>query len=485
MIGYNLYDKRLFWRSLLLLLAMAGAMKVSGGYAAAILPLLAVGALISSKPTSLLYTVVMMVVLTISNNQIVTKNFIFGICVRSTLCVLSAIMMIRVAGRRSSPFISPLSGILLYIAWECVSSAMGWDPMISYLKLILFTFIFLAFYGSANSAICALHANAAAMRSIMLCFASYMIIGSFVLVFFPGIGLMNIGDFASPADIPEGALSLFKGITMHSQSLGPIVSAFATILFADLIFSIRRWHPFYVVMLLLSPYLIYRTSSRTAAGALFAGLGMAMWLFMRAYGIGQRWKGRIVSLMTLLVMLSGVAVLVLPSARHKALTFVVKFHNVESNEKVTLDEVVSTRRGNVEAAMHNFKEKPLTGNGFQVSEDMKYMRRRSMMQYLSAPVEKGVWVSAVLEEGGGIGFALFSGFLIVAFSTLVKRRAYISVSTMFVMVVSNMGEFTMFSMTYTGGLIWALVFCAGVMDACREKERIEEALMMNPVMVMR
>lgn len=112
----------------------------------------------------------------------------------------------------------------------------------------------------------------------------------------------------------------------------------------------------------------------------------------------------------------------------------------------------------------------MLGNGFQVAAHMAGEHRQGFWSYLSAPIEKGVWTAAILEEGGVVGFILFAGFLLSTFFTLWKRHAYISASCLFTMALSNMGEFTFFSMTYTGGLIWALAFSAVVLDAQRMKD---------------
>ena len=91
------------------------------------------------------------------------------------------------------------------------------------------------------------------------------------------------------------------------------------------------------------------------------------------------------------------------------------------------------------------------------------------MEYMSAPIEKGVWITAVLEEGGLMGFLLFAGFLVVCFALLVKRHAYIGAGALWVFAVVNMGEFNFFSMSYTGGFEWALVFAAVILDGQRMK----------------
>lgn len=463
------YDKKTLKNCLLQFGLMAAALKISKGSASALFPLLAVGALIGNRIKALLFIVLAMIVATVGNNDIMPKDFVFAVVVRGTLCFLGIAMMMQNAGQRSSRYVSPLLGILWYLAWECLSSAYGWSPIISYLKLILFVAIYFSFYFVANRAALSNQITIYEMRAIFLSVAIFFILGSALLLPFPAIGMMNLSDFNNPMQAVIG-VSLFKGMTMHSQSLGPIVAGLATLLFADLIFSIRKWDPFYLALLVLSPFLIYKTSSRTAMGAFIGGIGTATWLFMRARGVGQRWKGKILSLMTMIAILFACAVLVLPSTRQKAMAFLYKTQEVAANEEVNFEEMIISRQGLVDKAMYNFHKKPIIGNGFQVSEDMLAQNRKTIAAYLSAPIEKGVWVSAVLEEGGVVGFALFAGFLIVTFTLFIRRRAYISASMLILLALSNMGEFVFFSMSYTGGILWLLEFCAVALDAHREKQ---------------
>ncbi len=121
-------------------------------------------------------------------------------------------------------------------------------------------------------------------------------------------------------------------------------------------------------------------------------------------------------------------------------------------------------------AMANFRESPWIGNGFQVSKEFAYREIVSWKQVLSAPIEKGVWVTAVLEEGGVFGMTLFAIFLLVAIFGLLARRAVTGAAALFVFIIANFGEFTFFSMSYTGGLMWAMVFTGVALDAQRLKE---------------
>ena len=260
--------------------------------------------------------------------------------------------------------------------------------------------------------------------------------------------------------------------TNHSQALGPMLGVLLTVVFGDLVFSVKRWDPLYVALLVIGSFLIYKTSSRTGMGTFVAGIAMVIWLFMNARKVGMRWKGKVMSGLFFLGIIGTVIVISVPSIRERAVGFALKVGTKDSavtTRDVTFKSVTSTRQGLAEAAMANFRKKPFTGNGFQVSEDMQHQKRTRLVDYMSAPIEKGVWPTAVLEEGGVPGFVLFAGFLICCFTILVKRHAYIGAAALWVFTVVNLGEFNFFSMSDTGGFEWALVFAAVILDGQRMK----------------
>ena len=86
---------------------------------------------------------------------------------------------------------------------------------------------------------------------------------------------------------------------------------------------------------------------------------------------------------------------------------------------------------------------------------------------LSAPVEKGVWITAILEEGGVCGEIIYVGYLIVALVLLYARRAFMGLTIFLALHISNLGEMTMFSMSGCGGMWYTFLFIALIFDAKR------------------
>jgi len=139
---------------------------------------------------------------------------------------------------------------------------------------------------------------------------------------------------------------------------------------------------------------------------------------------------------------------------------------------------MSTRQFLIDEQMMHFRQSPMVGNGFQVSADMAYFKSTSWLSYLSAPIEKGVWVTAVLEEGGVIGLTILVFFFLSAGLALLRRGAYTGLSIFCALLVSNMAEFTMFAMSAMGGYFWAMVFIGVAIDAARIREDAERQRML-------
>ena len=470
------YDKKLLMQGLFGLLLLVVAMKVTGGAGfLLIFPLVLMG--FSKNKTGLLFWCLLATtVLTMTNANIAPKGSIFSIANRLIYLLVGGVMVLQVVGQRASKLMTPLLAILPYVAYMAIVSSVGWQPIISYLKLTLFTIVFFAFYSVGNATISRAQFDAVQLRSIFLCFVCFMIGGSICLLPFPGIATMSAEVYVRQGlPIPEG--SLFMGMTWHSQALGPLVAIMSAMLLADLLFSIKKWDKLYLLLLALSPILIYKTGSRTAMGTYAAGLFFVTLVFMHARGVGAKWKEKALSALFLIGMLGGIAFMATPSMRQSAVQFIFKTRGAEvAKESQTVVNLVSSRQGLVDRAIKNFHESPWIGNGFQVSEHYEEMRIISWKQLLSAPIEKGVWVAAVLEEGGVFGMLLFCLFLIIAFYCLLSRQAFIGAAGLFVLVVSNFGEFTFFSMSGNGGMLWAMIFVCTTLDAARLKQEAWERM---------
>lgn len=468
---FDLYNKKRLWGYLLVMGLSLLLLKVTAGMAfGGIALVLLFQAIKRNQSEDYMFCLTMACAMMMANSWFVPKNLAFTIPQRLFVLILALIMVPQLAGRRSSRFIKPLMGILVFLLYMVLPSAMGWNPTISLLKILLFVTVFFAYLGVFNRILLQASSSAQKVRTVFLAFAAFFILGSMVLIPFPGISIMGLEDMLPGQELP---VSLFKGMTIHSQSLGPAIASIMIVLFGDYIFSIRKGNKFYLLLLLSCPVLLYKTGSRTAMGAALAGLFFTVMLFMMAKGISGRWRGKVVGAIWGIVVVLGLIVACVGPVRERAIKFVTKFENIQGRARgsdISLEKVTSTRQGAMEESLSNFRQSPAIGNGFQVTKAYYRMKIAKLSQLLSAPIEKGVWITAILEEGGIFGLIVFCIFATYVLVRMYMMRAYIGCSIFFTMLVLNLGEFTIFSLTAVGGLIWFCVFVGVVFDGLRIKQ---------------
>lgn len=229
------------------LLVLCGLMKVSegAGFLAIFLPLIV--AFGKNRTELLAYIILATAVLTVTNSAIAPKGMVFPIAARLVYVIVAGVMILQNTGRRMSQLVAPLLSIFLYVGFQAVASSQGWQPIISYLKLLLFTIVFFAFWGMSNAACSRNEVRTQLLRSVVLVFACFLIFGSLALIPFPGIGKMGAAE-ALAMGLPVESVGLFQGVTFQPQALGPAVGMISVLLFADLLFSVRRWDKLYLLL---------------------------------------------------------------------------------------------------------------------------------------------------------------------------------------------------------------------------------------------
>lgn len=466
-----MYNKKILIRYVSILVMVMLAMFVTRGVGFLIVVPLIFMAMFKGKPEELFFYLLLTVAMVMGNQYLMPKPMIFAVAQRGMMILIGGIMLCKLGGQRNSRAVKPLLMMLLYLLAVSLSSINGWSPLISFLKMFLFVMVYMAYYGISNEAANANSPNAGIkIRCAVLAFSIFFIFGSLLLIPFPGISQLSGADYQRMLMAGGHVTSLFKGMTMHSQSLGPAIAILFTLILGDLVFSIKKPDKLYLALLLISPILIYKTSSRTAMGSMLAGAIVVLWYVMVARGIGARWRGKVIGWSLGIISFLSIVALAIPSVRTGILNYALKFGTVSEGQEVSMDEVLATRQGKWQEGIYNFKKSPFIGNGFQVSEEMQGKSAQSIKDILTAPIEKSVWVSAILEESGALGFTVFILFIVVVLGLGSQRKMYIGNSTFIVLITTNFGEFTVFSMSYTGGLLWAAVFAGYVLDAQRQKQ---------------
>ena len=468
-MALEFYDKKALVHGLLWLVALFVTCKFTKGVAFALLIPVALVFVMQARNTALLFVIFFSAAAMTMNGFFMPHTVEFVVSQKVLMLMASVFLSLQIFGRRHSGLITPLLSLVPYLMYMALVSQSGWSPVISNLKLVLFTMIYFAFYGCAVRVI-EDRSDERKVRTMVLVLAIFYIFGSLALLAFPGISYMSPDEMLNN----PGAISLFKGATNHSQALGPTVAMFSVILFADLMFSIQKPDRLYVALLLLAPFLIYKTSSRTAMGSYVAGMAFVTFFAMRSRGIIKtRWRLAVTNFMLMAAVFGAISISVIPSLRDKATRFLVK--NYSGETFVSKETILASRTSVLEGMLTNWRRSPVIGNGFQVSDRMKGVQVDSIRDMLTAPVEKSTWTYAILEEGGVIGMVLFSVFLLTSLGLMVKRQAYIGASMLFTFIMVNFGEFGIFAMSAGGGLFWCMGFVGVILGykryvAIRQRE---------------
>lgn len=463
------YDKKLIFKCLLGFVAMVLAMKYTKGAGFMAIFVVFLAGAVRRDALTLFYGIAITIAMLIGNGYLMPKSSVFAISQRASMLLLSLLLVGQCFGQRRVRVLSFFPMMFLYLGYMLAVSFAGWCPMISLMKLALFSSVFFAYFAVAVTVANSRQDLSAKVRSVFLTITIFFIIGSVLLIPFPGISQMTGAEYEAAIKSGANVTSLFKGMTFHSQALGPVVAAMGVTLFADFIFGIRKTDKLYLVLLCCVPLLLWKTSSRTAMGTFIVGVLFCTQMFMSARGIRSRWKSKVTGALMMIVIGLSFLVLIVPDVRERAGGFILKYsHGKEDVAAMKVENILVTRQGKWDAGIANWKKSPLVGNGFQVSENMVGMKVGPTT--LSAPVEKSVWISAILEEGGVLGFGIFLVFAAGCFFTLKRAKSYVGLSAFLSLMVINMGEFTMFSMSGIGGFLWALVFIGVTLDIQRNKQ---------------
>lgn len=452
-------------KKLILFLALVFSCKYTNSFSFSLLFLFLLSALLTSKHLLLLRTVFYAALFMVLNEWFIPKSTFFAISQKILLLFAAFVLFFKIFGKRKNNLIKPVFMILPYILFISFSSLFGFNPAISYMKLILWSSVMLAFVSVTILVVNDRKVTSKDVREMCLSVAIFFVSGSILLSFIPSIGYLTPEEFVFSSD----SLSLLKGVANHSQSLGPICVLLIVLLLADNIFSLQKFDVLYTLLILGAIYLVYSTHSRTAMASLLATLSFIFFIAMRRNpAIGKKWQRKIAGFVVFGIFSLGIFVAVYQPIQRQIIMFTLK--TVKTDAQFDVDSMLSSRSALLDLAMYNFKKSPVIGNGFQVSVDMKNVKINSITDLISAPVEKSTWVYAILEEGGVIGMVLFLFFVITMYVSLLKRGGYVSVSVFTSLLLVNLGEFSIFAMSGMGGVIWALFFIALIIDSKRRDE---------------
>lgn len=410
-----------------------------------------------------------MTVLTISNSLFFPRTILFVTAVRLSFGFIALGNLLFLLSHQGPPPFRQLKLLFGFLIISVFSSIVGWNPLISFLKLFLFTVFQIAVFG-AGAGLAQSRIPVDKFRSITFFLIAYVVYGSVALVPFPNIGHSMILDRWTHMDA-EGLLmqeiTLFNGVTWHSQTLGPLLAILNAYVFAELLRKPGEHRFFYLATLAIIPGLIFYTDSRTGLLSYIISLiATFVWQgFIRNRKLIEEKQRRGILLILLLL---GPIYLFSLGGLLQMQNFLLK--GTRDAESVT-EALQMSRLGLAEYSLKHFINSPIIGNGFQVAENMRAYGYQDLALAASAPIEKGVLPTMVLEETGIVGFAFFMVFIFAVLRSALHFGCLRFLASFTTFIALNSGEATFFSVTGPGGLYWTICILALVIDW---KERAPE-----------
>jgi O-antigen ligase len=292
-----------------------------------------------------------------------------------------------------------------------------------------------------------------------------------------GIGLASIAlgvdnNFKNLAT--EYRTNVFVGAFLHPNCHSVYASLFAVFLTTIILLGDYPRRRIALPMLLVWALFMYWSKARAAVLATTVGLLVLVALarpLRNRFGWRLRVnvrRSQIVALLLAALTLGGVVNLATGGSIFRGIVNFINKSSSDTDNSLDTEKMLASRAGLIELSWRNFRENPLTGIGFQVSTDPRFAANATLF---TAPVEKGVIVSAVLEEGGILGATAFAAFLLVMIAEFMRNGNVSAVAMLAAFLASNMGEVTFFSPGGSGAFGWTMIGAAIILgDHCWRRD---------------
>lgn len=469
---------RLVFRMLAILALTVALMNITSG--AWIVALILLSAFYGMSGNSVWFMVIYMTIpyMTMLAGELTGRGMVFSYGARIAVFSSTVLLMLQLRAAKTKRKI-PIGGMFLYLACALVSSADGYCPPVSYLKILNYGVFMLGLYFGGRL-ITENNNDLLKMRAAIMAFAVFLVFGSVIAIAFPSISYMNAGSLISQGYsdreialvLSSGGLNLFKGVANHSQTLASLLVVTVGWVICDMLFVAQKATRLHVSIILASIPLLYMTRSRTAFLG-FATLAM----FLTFYAVPKtrlpgRIKSRVKNALLAILSVAIVAAVALEIKDRGMTRWLRKTENLDDTRDFS-EAFTASRMGLVEQNLYDFRRNVFLGSGFQVNEEIGIRYAASEGVTVSAPIEKGVLPLMVLGEGGILGAGAFLVFLAMFYGACAKNR-YLATATLFtVYFMLNMSEATFFSAN-GGGFEWIVFLVGGfIVDAAMRRRRYD------------
>ena len=396
---------------------------------------------------------------------------LYGLSVRLGPLLIGLILAFRGASRQGQHRL-PFLGIVPFLMAAAVSSVDGWAPNVSLIKLANFTvFLFGVWFGTQNLQY--RPKDVLLLRSFFLALAFLLVFGSVVTMAVPSVGYatglkwaMETGGVELANEVfqqqqEDSLMSLFCGITNHSQALAPLLSITIGWVLCDMLLLERRFRWIHLLIILCALPLVYMTRSRVGLLSVTTALFVSCFYAAKKVTLPQRVRSHL----NMGIWLGGsvllVTVIVVQLTSGSMSQWIRKTSDVEGDRRTLSEALTASRLGLLDQSLYEFRRNPMFGSGFQVAEYTHDLVRSNKGFVISAPIEKGVAPVMVLGETGIVGEICFLLFLTTFIGTCLRRKYFVTVSLFMVLLMTNMGEATIFSPGGIGGILWMMSVVGG------------------------
>lgn len=270
--------------------------------------------------------------------------------------------------------------------------------------------------------------------------------------------------------IPAGYLAngvSFQGLTNEPQALGSLLAPLVSIAVIGMISGEIDRRPA-IAIASIGSVEMWLSHSRTSLLGLFVGVGVGILVLMSSTAVkksfGPRWAR------TLRVMMLGILVLGIIILNWNSVgAFILKGSHINSSG---IPDILYSRNEQIKNGLDQFRESPVFGMGFGLnSMDTESPTTVTSVGGVpvSAPVESGFMVLALLAQTGVVGLTLFVCFLLSLVVPILRDARPVSSAAVAAVICTNLlGEVTIFSPGAAGMLVW-WILCWALETARRDQ----------------
>ena len=210
---FERYDRKYLVRCVITFLVVMLMMKFTEGVGFAVIIPLIFSALGTRRNEDLLFYLMLTGTIVVGNTFFFPKSMGFFMVQRGIIAVLGLFLGLKVFGRRIPPALKPVVFLAVYVGYMVIPSTLGWSPLVSYLKIFLFGLCMFAYVGVISHILESPHLHLAKLRGILLAFGIVYVLGSFLVLPFPGISQLTGEDYMNAIAAGKQVTSLFTGMT--------------------------------------------------------------------------------------------------------------------------------------------------------------------------------------------------------------------------------------------------------------------------------